>query len=101
MTSALGSPKVQRQCAAAGCGQSGGKVVPGDAAKYRIMGAARKRNGDLGTRDADGPLALHEVAIELWRIAVLEAAELAREHGVERVGDHRIRIGDGSGRDGQ
>src|SRR6266545_117431 len=31
---------------------------------------------------------MHEVAVELRGIAVLEAAELPGEHGVERVGEH-------------
>ena len=53
------------------------------------MGAAREQNGDLGALYADGSFTSHEVSVELWRIAVFEASQLAGEHRVERIGDHR------------
>ncbi len=51
------------------------------------MGAAGKSHGHVTFVNLDGPFALDEVAKQLRCIALLEAAQLPSQQGIERIGD--------------
>src|SRR3990172_5298920 len=60
-----------------------------------MVGATRVGHDHAWSGDPHGRLPRDEVAEELRRVAVLESAELAGEHGVERVGqsgEHDVEV---------